>query len=87
MSKSSRQKTERRHKREQKQKRRDVQQWHKRVLRARQSEDAPPVTSTFDKTALLPPTNTVLSVEPKPVLTPDQGFDPNKWKPDEEVHP
>jgi hypothetical protein len=86
MSKNSRQKTERRHKREQKQKRRDAQQWQKRMLRARQSEEAPQEISTFNKAALFPPINTMLPVEPAPVLTPDQGFDPNKWKPDEEVH-
>jgi len=42
---------------------------------------------SFDKSAwstLQPPTNTVLPVKPKPVLDPSQGFNPQKWKPDEE---
>ena len=86
MSKNSRQKTERRHKREVKQKRRDQQQQHTMRVRQARTMSIPPITATFDKSAWLalrPDTNTVSAVKPKPVLTQNQGFDLQKWKPDE----
>ena len=90
VSKNSRQKTERRHKREQKreqkQKRRNQKQYADRQARiADQITNQPPQIS-FDKSAwstLQPPINTVLDTKPKPVLTPNQGFDIHKWKPNE----
>jgi hypothetical protein len=89
VSKKSRQKTERRHKREQKQKRHDQQRQRTRLEKQTQLTLAQPSSTSFNKSAwstLQPPTNTVSTDKPTPVLAPSQGFDLQKWKPNDKDH-
>lgn len=83
MSKNSPKKTERRHKRELKQKRRSKLQQQKNTVFQRQ-QPAEQLTFGFDKTALRPPSNDMSVISPKHVLTKSNRFDPQKWKPHEE---
>lgn len=86
MSRNSERKQQRRHKREKKKQRRNYQRWLIARAKAQKFEirQAELEQNTgLNRQALRPPTNTASHLRNDHVLTPKQGFDLNKWRPNE----